>query len=119
MNHHFLNILTLHKLSSGRVASSYLFYPGPWHAGLDEGRLAYRGAGDARHVPHLDRWRDCALGRELLPKRVDQGGVRKALTHTAKQYCQLTSFLSYLPSSSGHGVHHAVEHYGLHRNLAP
>src|SRR5215203_405887 len=118
MNHHFLDILTLHRPSSDRVAGSWLS-PGPGHAGLDEGSLANGGAGDVRHVPYLDRWYDRSLGPELLPKRVDQGGVRKALTHTAKQHCQLTWFLSYLPSSSGHGVHHAVEDYGLHRDLSP
>ena len=40
-------------------------------------------------------------------------------SRTPLQYSQSFGSLNYLPPSGGHGVHHAVEDYGLHRDLPP
>src|SRR5215211_2453160 len=118
VNHHFLDIFTLHKPASGRVSGSWL-PPGPGHVGLDKGSLSDGGAGDGRHAPYLNRWHNRSLARELLSKRVDQGSVREALTHTAQQHGQPFGSLGYLPSTGGYGVHHAVKYYRLHRDPPP
>src|SRR5215208_6421884 len=74
---------------------------------------------ESRHAPHLNRRHDRPLGFKLAPKRVDQGSVREALTHPAQQHRKPIGHLNYLPAAGGYSVHHAVKHYGLHRDLTP
>src|SRR5215207_2602714 len=89
------------------------------YAGLDQGSFACPGPGYGRHPPHLHRWHERSLGRQLPPERVRQYIVLISFSHASQQHGQPLGFLNHLPPPSGYGVHNAVEQGRLHGNLAP
>src|SRR5215207_5474173 len=89
------------------------------YAGLDQGSFTCPRPGYGRHPPHLHRWYDHSLGRQLPSERVRQYIVHISLLHTAQQYGQPLGFLNQLPPASGYGVHNAVEQGRLHGNPVP